>query len=165
MTKTYVTPFNWDYVDDKSLIYNKATTEEEIREMIGQALDEALDDAISESVDGAVDEAINNMDIRLDGEDLLYKLIVNGNENGEINIPKDQFLKSTSYDSENKKLVFVTETTHGETTTEVNISDLVGTVADKLIGTEILGLDTNGQWYDSIKNGGKPIKTPKLFGG
>ena len=96
MAKTYVTPFNWDYVDDKSLIYNKATTEEEIREMIGQALDEALDDAISESVDGAVDEAINNMDIRLDGEDLLYKLIVNGNENGEINIPKDQFLKTTS---------------------------------------------------------------------
>ena len=30
-------------------------------------------------------------------------------------------------------------------------------VADKLIGTEILGLDTNGQWYDSIKNGGKII--------
>ena len=128
MTKTYVTPFNWDYVDDKSLIYNKATTEEEIREMIGQALDEALDDAISESVDGAVDEAINNMDIRLDGEDLLYKLIVNGNENGEINIPKDQFLKSTSYDSENKKLVFVMETANGEVTTEVSMSDLVSSI-------------------------------------
>ena len=128
MTKTYVTPFNWDYVDDKSLIYNKATTEEEIREMIGQALDEALDDAISESVDGAVDEAINNMDIRLDGEDLLYKLIVNGNENGEINIPKDQFLKSTSYDSENKKLVFVMETADGEVTTEVSMSDLVSSI-------------------------------------
>ena len=128
MTKTYVTPFNWDYVDDKSLIYNKATTEEEIREMIGQALDEALDDAISEAVDGAVDEAINNMDIRLDGEDLLYKLIVNGNENGEINIPKDQFLKSTSYDSENKKLVFVMETADGEVTTEVSMSDLVSSI-------------------------------------
>ena len=128
MAKTYVTPFNWDYVDDKSLIYNKATTEEEIREMIGQALDEALDDAISESVDGAVDEAINNMDIRLDGEDLLYKLIVNGNENGEINIPKDQFLKSTSYDSENKKLVFVMETADGEVTTEVSMSDLVSSI-------------------------------------
>ena len=41
--------------------------------------------------------------------------------------------------------------------------DIVKIVADKLIGTDILGLDTNGQWYDSIKNGGKPIKTPKLF--
>ena len=41
--------------------------------------------------------------------------------------------------------------------------DIVKKVADKLIGTELLGLDTNGQWYDAIKNGGKPIKTPKLF--
>lgn len=40
---------------------------------------------------------------------------------------------------------------------------VVKKIADKLIGTEILGLDINGQWYDSIKNGGKPIKTPKLF--
>lgn len=38
--------------------------------------------------------------------------------------------------------------------------DIVKRVADKLIGTEILGLDINGQWYDSIKNGGKPIKNP-----
>lgn len=36
--------------------------------------------------------------------------------------------------------------------------DVVKRIADKLIGTEILGLDINGQWYDLIKNGGKPIK-------
>lgn len=41
--------------------------------------------------------------------------------------------------------------------------DVANRVADKLIGTEILGLDINGQWYDELKNGGKPIKTPKLF--
>ena len=41
--------------------------------------------------------------------------------------------------------------------------DVVKRIADKLIGTEILGLDINGQWYDSIKNDGKLIKTPKLF--
>lgn len=41
--------------------------------------------------------------------------------------------------------------------------DVVKRVVDKLIGTEILGLDTNGQWHDALKNGGKPIKTPKLF--
>ncbi len=41
--------------------------------------------------------------------------------------------------------------------------DVVKRIADKLIGTNILGLDFNGQWYDSIKNGGKPIKIPKLF--
>lgn len=96
--------------------------------------------------DEVVDEALSSMDIKLKDENPFYK-----------------FLKTASYDKDAKKLVSVTETTHGETTTEVNISDLVGTVADKLIGTELLGLDTNGQWYDSIKNGGKPIKTPKLF--
>lgn len=91
-------------------------------------------------------------------EDVVKMDDVNDGEN-----PFYKFLKTASYNKDAKKLVFVTETTDGETTTEVNISDLVGTVADKLIGTEILGLDTNGQWYDAIKNGGKPIKTPKLF--
>ena len=38
--------------------------------------------------------------------------------------------------------------------------DVVKRVADKLIGTEILGLDINGQWCDSINNGSKPIKNP-----
>lgn len=101
---------------------------------------------IDDVKDEVVDEALSSMDIKLKGENPFYK-----------------FLKTASYDKDAKKLVFVTETTDGETTTEVNISDLVGTVADKLIGTELLGLDTNGQWYDAIKNGGKPIKTPKLF--
>ena len=32
--------------------------------------------------------------------------------------------------------------------------DVVKRIADKLIGTEILGLDINDHWYDSIKNGG-----------
>ena len=41
--------------------------------------------------------------------------------------------------------------------------DVVKIVADQLIGTEILGLDINGHWYDTIKKGGKPIKTPKIF--
>lgn len=36
-------------------------------------------------------------------------------------------------------------------------------ILEKTIAYDLLGLDTNGQWYDSIKNGGKPIKTPKLF--
>ena len=41
--------------------------------------------------------------------------------------------------------------------------DVAKIVDDKLIGTELLGLDINGQWYDAIKNGGKPIKTTKIF--
>jgi hypothetical protein len=46
------------------------------------------------------------------------------------------------------------------------MKDLRKTVIDVIkntIGYEILGLDINGQWYDSIKNGGGKIKSPKLF--
>lgn len=132
MGKIYINPFDWNYADDNILIYDSSSSksDEEIKEMINEALNEALEDTLDNAVDGAVDEAISNMDIKLEGENLLYKLIVNGNENGEINIPKDQFLKSTSYDSENKKLIFVMETANGETTTEVSISELVASIED-----------------------------------
>ena len=39
---------------------------------------------------------------------------------------------------------------------------MVTDVIKKTIGYELLGLDINGQWYDSIKNGGEKIKSPKL---
>ena len=132
MDKTYVTPFDWDFVDDNTLVYdsNSSKSDEEIKQMINEALSEALEDTLDTAVDGAVDEAINNMDIKLEGENLLYKLVVNGSENGEINIPKDQFLKSVSYDSENKKLVFVMETAEGDAETEVSVSDLVASIED-----------------------------------
>jgi hypothetical protein len=41
--------------------------------------------------------------------------------------------------------------------------DVIEKIIKKTIGYELLGLDTNGQWYDSIKNGGKKITTPKFF--
>lgn len=44
-----------------------------------------------------------------------------------INIPKDQFLKDASYDDDTNKLVFVFNTAAGETTTEVDVNDLVDT--------------------------------------
>ena len=126
MGKIYTTPFDWGYVDDNTLIYTD-TSEEGIKSMINEALDEAIDDVKEE----IVDETMSSMDIKLEGGNLLYKLIVNGNENGEINIPKDQFLKSTSYDKENKKLIFVMETEEGENTIEVSISDLVASIEEK----------------------------------
>ena len=42
-------------------------------------------------------------------------------------------------------------------------TDVTKKIIKKAIGYELLGLDTNGQWYDSIKNGGKKITTPKFF--
>lgn len=59
--------------------------------------------------------------------DLQYTVMVDGKPAGEINIPKDQFLKTVTYDSVSKKLQFVFVTKDGETTTDVNISDLIDT--------------------------------------
>lgn len=59
--------------------------------------------------------------------DLQYTLKVDGQDVGEINIPKDQFLRSAEYDAGNKSLIFVFETTNGTETTTVNVSDLVDT--------------------------------------
>ena len=126
MGKIYTNPFYWGYADDNTLIYVD-TSEDGIKSMINQALDDALDDVKDE----IVDETMSSMDIKLEGENLLYKLMVNGSENGEINIPKDQFLKSTSYDKDNKKLIFVMQTADGESTTEVSISDLVASIEEK----------------------------------
>ena len=132
MGKIYINPFNWGYVEDNTLIYENPTDEAEVKEMINQALSDAVDDIVG--------EAVNSMDIKLEGENLKYKLVVNGNENGEIDIPKDQFLKSVTYDKDNKQLIFVMETSDGEATTEVAISDLVASIEDGV--GEIQGMIT-----------------------
>jgi hypothetical protein len=41
--------------------------------------------------------------------------------------------------------------------------DVTKRVIRKTIGNELLGLDLDGQWYDSIQNGARKIKKPKLF--
>ena len=127
MNKIYTSPFDWGYIDDNTLIYEGGTSEE-IKKMVDEALDEALDDVL----DGVVEDAVDKMDIRLEGSDLLYRLMVNGTENGEINIPKDQFLQSASYDSENKQLVFVIGA-NGDQGTEVRVAveDLVSAIEAK----------------------------------
>lgn len=58
---------------------------------------------------------------------LHYELLVNDVKAGDINIPKDQFLKEASYDADNKELVFVFVTETGETTTKIDVSNLVDT--------------------------------------
>ena len=91
---------SWGFVDNNILIYENSMNQEE--------------------VNSAIESALSDFDIKLEGQDLLYKLMVNGVENGTINIPKDQFLKSVSYDSETKKFTFVV----GTETIEVNAEDL-----------------------------------------
>lgn len=133
MGKIYKMPFNWDYVDDNTLIYVD-TSADGIKAMVDTALGEALEDVKAD----VVDETISTMDIKLEGENLLYRLLVKGDDKGEINIPKDQFLKSASYDKDNKKLIFVMETTDGEKTTEVSISELIEAIEEKTANRMLL---------------------------
>lgn len=99
----------------------------------------AADETLQNNIDAEV-TARTNADITLknsidgiklvqdSGNTLHYTLEnVDGQSLGEINIPKDQFLKSAEYDSTNKQLIFVFETTTGETTTNVDVSELVDT--------------------------------------
>ena len=59
--------------------------------------------------------------------DLQYILKVDGVDAGEINIPKDQFLQSVTYNTASKELVFTFETTEGTSVVNVSIADLVDT--------------------------------------
>lgn len=59
--------------------------------------------------------------------DLQYTLKVGDAIVGTIDIPKDQFVKSVSYNEESKTIDFVFETTDGEQTVSVNVSNLVDT--------------------------------------
>lgn len=56
-----------------------------------------------------------------------YEFKKDGTVLNTINIPKDQFLKSATYDDVNNKLVFVFNTASGESTNEVDVNDLVDT--------------------------------------
>lgn len=57
--------------------------------------------------------------------DLQYTLYVDGEAAGTIVIPEDQFLKSVDYDPLTQVLTFVFDTGAGESTTKINVSDLV----------------------------------------
>ena len=59
--------------------------------------------------------------------DLQYVLKVDGVDAGEINIPKDQFLQSVTYNSASKELVFTFETSDGTNVVNVSVADLVDT--------------------------------------
>ena len=113
---------SWGFVDNNILIYENSMNQEE--------------------VNSAIESALSDFDIKLEGQDLLYKLMVNGVENGTINIPKDQFLKSVSYDSETKKFTFVV----GTEKIEVNAEDLFKGLATE---TDITSINEKNDEQDT----------------
>lgn len=80
------------------------------------------------SINEKLNKKIEKVEIEKNSSnDLQYYLKVDDVVKGEINIPKDQFLKEVNYDEISKTLRFVFVTKTGEQTTTVNIGDLVDT--------------------------------------
>lgn len=80
------------------------------------------------SINEKLNKKIEKVEIEKNrSNDLQYYLKVDDVVKGEINIPKDQFLKEVNYDEISKTLRFVFVTETGEQTTTINIGDLVDT--------------------------------------
>jgi len=95
---------------------------------IKDELNNKIDDAQAE-IDESVKEVVLNK--HLDNE-LTYDLVYTLNNGvavtgGTLNIPKDKFLKSVTYDPSTHKLIFVFNVESGTTTEEIDISDLIDT--------------------------------------
>ncbi len=90
-----------------------------------------LDKEISDRItgDSTLQEAISAIQLQHDPENPLHYTLIgrDGINLGEINIPKDQFLKSANYNIATKEIVFVFITETGEVTTTVDVSDFVET--------------------------------------
>ena len=94
--------------------------------------------------------------------DLQYTLKVGDAIVGTIDIPKDQFVKSVSYNEESKTIDFVFETTDGEQTVNVNVSNLVDTYTAgngiSLTSNEFsLKIDATTQQYIEVSEEGLKI--------
>lgn len=83
---------------------------------------------VNEDID-RIDNTIESIHISEDNANLIYTLLVDGQERGTINIPRDQFLKNVSYNEETNNLEF-TFIVRGENNEEVekqvnvNMTDL-----------------------------------------
>ena len=94
----------------------------------GQSGEEAHQIAYLSDIVEMGDGKISTVELIQDTENNLhYILMVDGVNKGDINIPKDQFLKKVDYDSNTKELIFVFETSEGDKETKVNIGDLIDT--------------------------------------
>ena len=83
---------------------------------------------VNEDID-RIDNTIESIHISEDNANLIYTLLIDGQERGTINIPRDQFLKNVSYNEETNNLEF-TFIVRGENNEEVekqvnvNMTDL-----------------------------------------
>lgn len=116
------------------------TNEITSRKTADDALNTALATEVTdrENADKEVTKLFDNINLERQS-DLEYSLKVGDRIAGTINIPKDQFLKDVSYDTNAKAINFVFETTDGEESVSVDISNLVDTYSNG----DGLSLDAN----------------------
>lgn len=76
-----------------------------------------------------VNTSIDSINIeKSQDSDLVYTLRVDGEDRGTINIPKDQFLKSVTYNEDSNELIFTFVTSESDNQeVRVNMTDLVDT--------------------------------------
>lgn len=128
--KTVNVPYRWDKETSSYKSLGKDLTKEfEALENEIEGIEKSsIKDILVNNKTSVGEDKIANINVQLlhdqDNEQLYY-LQVNDKRAGEINIPKDQFLKSVTYNSETHVLTFVWETTTGEQTTTIDISDLI----------------------------------------
>ena len=117
-----------------------------------EAAEQALSTQLSNKIESV--EIVKNTQ-----SDLQYTLKVDGQDAGEINIPKDQFLRSVTYEPSTKQMTFVFETTQGTSTTVVDMSGLVDTYTNGK-GIDLNGnvfsakIDTSSESYLTLTDGG-----------
>lgn len=128
-----------------------------------------------QGIEGIVDgleESIDSINIvKNETNDLIYTLMVDGEERGSINIPKDQFLKSVTYNEDTNELIFTFVTSESDNKeVRVNMTDLVDTytAGDGLNlegGQFSVKVDADTQSYIEVTaNGVKIVGINEAFG-
>ena len=113
--------YNKTEIDTKVTNINSSITAEQSRATTAE-------NKIKTDLTSELNKKVATVTIEKDStNDLQYHLIVDGENSGDINIPKDQFLSNVVYSEATKVITFTFETTTGTTTTDVNISDLIDT--------------------------------------
>ena len=113
--------YNKTEIDTKVTNINSSITAEQSRATTAE-------NKIKTDLTSELNKKVATVTIEKDStNDLQYHLLVDGENSGDINIPKDQFLSNVVYSSATKVITFTFETTTGTTTTDVNISDLIDT--------------------------------------
>ena len=131
-----ISTLNGNELQEGSVSY----TAKQYADAVKNELNGKIDDAQSEIDESVKEVALNK---HLDNE-LTYDLVYTLNNGvavtgGTLNIPKDKFLKSVTYDPTTHKLIFVFSVESGTTTEEIDISDLI----DTYYGGETTTIDSN----------------------